>query len=179
MAFFFQLAYTLMLFLVLSTPLQAGEIQEQHFSSHLRFEQLTTDDGLSYPNVYHIFQDSRGFMWFSTKYGLNRYDGMAFTLYTHEPDNPNSLSHNTVTMMVKDKQGFLWIGTYGGGLNSLDLSVSTDAPEAQHYFHQEDNANSLSHSRIRSIYRDNISVVLEHRVQDLAGFGNLPGLSHN
>ncbi len=30
-----------------------------------------------------------------------------------------------------------------------------------------------------ALYRDNISVVLEHRVQDLAGFGHLPGLSYN
>jgi hypothetical protein len=43
--------------------------------SRLRFEHLTSADGLSSESVFSILQDRRGFMWFGTQGGLNRYDG--------------------------------------------------------------------------------------------------------
>lgn len=40
-----------------------------------RFETIDVEDGLSQNSVYRIYQDKRGFMWFGTADGLNRYDG--------------------------------------------------------------------------------------------------------
>ncbi len=34
--------------------------------------------------------------------------------FTHDPNDPASLSNDTVTCIMKDKQGLLWIGTHGG-----------------------------------------------------------------
>src|SRR5690349_18215563 len=48
---------------------------------HLRFEHMGTPQGLSHSNVICVFQDSRGFMWFGTRDGLNRYDGYSFTVF--------------------------------------------------------------------------------------------------
>ena len=62
----------------------------------LRFTHLTTNDGLSQSNVKAIFQDRRGFMWFATQDGLDRYDGNAFVVYKHNPNDPGSLSANLV-----------------------------------------------------------------------------------
>ena len=42
------------------------------------FRHLTIADGLSQNAVSAIVQDRRGFMWFGTKDGLNRYDGYTF-----------------------------------------------------------------------------------------------------
>ena len=47
----------------------------------LKFEYLTTIDGLSHNNVSCILQDKQGYMWFGTEYGLNRYDGYAFNMF--------------------------------------------------------------------------------------------------
>ena len=47
----------------------------------VRFTHLTTNDGLSQGYVTAILQDRRGFMWFATRDGLNRYDGNAFVVY--------------------------------------------------------------------------------------------------
>jgi signal transduction histidine kinase/ligand-binding sensor domain-containing protein len=86
----------------------------------LRFEHIGTSSGLSQSNVICIFQDSRGFMWFGTRDGLNRYDGYKFTVYKFEADNPQSISHNTVQDIAEDNEGNLWIATWGGGLNKFE-----------------------------------------------------------
>jgi signal transduction histidine kinase/ligand-binding sensor domain-containing protein/DNA-binding response OmpR family regulator len=82
-----------------------------------RFKHLTTEDGLSQNAVFALYQDSRGFMWFGTKDGLNRYDGYSFTIYQHNPFDSTSISANYITALFEDRQGNLWIGTYDGGLN--------------------------------------------------------------
>ena len=56
------------------------------------FEHIPVEQGFAQRSVVCIFQDSRGFMWFGTEDGLNKYDGYKFTIYRHDSDNPNSLS---------------------------------------------------------------------------------------
>jgi ligand-binding sensor domain-containing protein len=80
----------------------------------LKFTHLTTNDGLSQSNVTAILQDRRGFMWFGTRDGLNRYDGNNFVVYKNNPKGPDSLTSNTVHDLMEDDQGYLWIATYTG-----------------------------------------------------------------
>ncbi len=58
-------------------------------------------------------------MWIGTEGGLNKYDGYNFTVYQHDPYNPNSLSNNHVTDLYEDSDGMLWIATHGGGRQPL------------------------------------------------------------
>lgn len=80
----------------------------------LRFERLSIEQGLSQQSVLTILQDRRGFMWFGTQAGLNRYDGYRVTVYRTDPDNPDSLPDNYVVASYEDEQGRLWFGTKGG-----------------------------------------------------------------
>jgi len=78
--------------------------------SGLRFRRLSTADGLSQTRVDQIVQDDRGFIWFGSQYGLNRFDGYEFKVFVHDPRNANSLSGVFVTALFKDRSGALWVG---------------------------------------------------------------------
>jgi two-component system sensor histidine kinase ChiS len=86
-------------------------------SSPIQFDRFSTEEGLSNPYIRCIEQDDRGFMWFGTINGLNRFDGYTFSIYTHDPDDPGSLSDNGIWTIFNDRHGDLWVGTAAG----LDL----------------------------------------------------------
>jgi len=79
----------------------------------IKFEHFSSNEGLSY-NVKCIQQDTLGFLWVGTLNGLNRYDGMQFIQYFHDPQDSTSLSHNNITKLYEDRKGNLWIGTEEG-----------------------------------------------------------------
>src|SRR5512135_2343428 len=85
--------------------------------SIVRFEHLSSKDGLSQNAGLDIFQDSRGYLWIGSQDGLNRYDGYSFKVYKHDPEDPTSISHNSILKITEDENGILWIGTWGGGLS--------------------------------------------------------------
>src|SRR4051812_21342607 len=87
---------------------------------NIRFAHLTTANGLSHSYVSSTLQDSRGFMWFGTADGLNRYDGYKMVVYQHDNNDPQSISNNHITGIIEDANGDLWIGTLGGGLNKFE-----------------------------------------------------------
>lgn len=86
------------------------------------FEHFGRREGLSQGTVSAIFQDHRGFLWFGTEDGLNRYDGKAFKVYRHDPRQPGSLSSGMVTCLAEDPSGQLWVGM-SGGLHVLDRAT--------------------------------------------------------
>ncbi|MDO8897758.1 MAG: two-component regulator propeller domain-containing protein, partial [Bacteroidales bacterium] len=88
-------------------------------TQNLNFKHLTIDDGLSQNAVFAILQDSKGFMWFGTKDGLNRYDGYNFMIFQHNPFDSTTLSSNFITRLYEDRKGNIWIGTIDAGVNVI------------------------------------------------------------
>jgi ligand-binding sensor domain-containing protein len=80
----------------------------------LKFEHLTTKDGLSSNSITSITEDKQGFMWIGTINGLNRYDGYRFKQYYHSNTDSNSLVNNGVQSITCDTKGRLWISTEDG-----------------------------------------------------------------
>jgi len=121
----------------------------------LRFEHVSTEDGLSDEDVTAIMQDNRGFMWFGTQDGLNRYDGYEIITFKFDPDNFHSLSNNWITTLHQDTSGMIWIGTKDGGLNTFDPITE----KFTRYQDNPDNPNSFDVSTIYDIYQDTDEII--------------------
>ncbi len=80
----------------------------------LQFSHLTSEDGLSKNSVLNVYQDSRGFMWFGTRDGLNRYDGYDFTTYREDKFDSTSIQSNIIIDVAEDSDGNLWLVTHKG-----------------------------------------------------------------
>jgi len=116
----------------------------------LKFSHLTTNDGLSQSYVNTILQDGRGFMWFATRDGLNRYDGNTFVVYKHNPNDPGSLSANFVEDLMEDDQGGLWVATFSAGVDKFDPITE----RFTHYRHDPSNPKSIGGDSVESLARD-------------------------
>lgn len=88
-----------------------------------KFEHISLKEGLSQSIVTCIYQDSRGFMWFGTQNGLNKFDGYDFTVYQHDTLNKASISGNFIRCIYEDSKGNLWIGTDANGLNRYNREL--------------------------------------------------------
>lgn len=115
-------------------------------SMPFHFHTLNLKNGLSQSSVMKVYQDSKGFMWFATRNGLNKYDGNSFQVYQHDNNNRSSLSHNHITDLLEDGHSNLWIGTISG-LNRLNLVTNQmtayDMEETGKLFSIEEWINSL------------------------------------
>ncbi|MDO4462626.1 MAG: two-component regulator propeller domain-containing protein, partial [Bacteroidia bacterium] len=60
------------------------------------FRHLSTENGISHNQVNDIYQDSEGFMWISTAWGLDRYDGYRVKNYQTIDGDTTSLRANFV-----------------------------------------------------------------------------------
>ena len=83
-------------------------------NKHFNFKNLTIEDGLSQSTVETIFQDSKGYIWFGTNDGLDRYNGYEFKHYKFDKYDKNSLPNNYIVDIIEDKYGYLWISTIAG-----------------------------------------------------------------
>jgi len=80
----------------------------------IRFERLTSGDGLSHPYVRGITRDHLGFMWFATTNGLNLYDGYTFTVFRNQPGDRTTLDFDDLRLVYEDSDHTLWVGGAGG-----------------------------------------------------------------
>lgn len=80
----------------------------------LGFERLDSEAGLSQNLVSSIVQDKRGFLWFGTDEGLNRFDGNEFKTFRHEENNPSSINGNSIPALLVANDSTIWIGTNNG-----------------------------------------------------------------
>jgi len=105
----------------------------------LPFRTYSIEKGLSEAVVNDLMQDSQGYLWIGTSYGLNRFDGVQFKNYYSE----DGLLNNKVFSLYEGKKGGIWIGT-GGGVNVLRADSIYTMPELK----------PLESSTILDIYQD-------------------------
>ncbi|MEM9325602.1 MAG: two-component regulator propeller domain-containing protein [Bacteroidota bacterium] len=94
---------------------------------------------ISQSTITMIFEDPEGFLWFGTRYGLNKYDGRFFHTFLHNSDDSTTLSNNRINDVSIDEIGNFWIAT-DRGVNYLDRSTGL----ITQYYHDPARKNSLS-----------------------------------
>ncbi|MBN1292767.1 MAG: diguanylate cyclase [Candidatus Latescibacteria bacterium] len=122
-------------------------IQPYITDAKIRFDRFDVRDGLSDNTVTSICRGSKGFMWFGTTNGLNRFDGYSYIHFKHDLNDSTSISDNYIQDIFEDKSGNLWIGTLNGGLNRFER----DSESFVRYMHDPDNPEGISSNLISSI----------------------------
>ena len=109
------------------------------------FRSLDINNGLSQNTVHAILQDKQGFMWFGTKDGLDRYDGISFQTFMKES---GTLGNNFVTSLYEDAQGQIWIGT--------DVGIYVYSPQTERVerFTKKSNLNTGIDCTIKQVTGD-------------------------
>ena len=138
------------------------EEQGKAHPAFIHFKNIPGDpSSLSNNNIRSIYEDNDGILWIGTEYGLNQYipedktpGSAVFSRYLHDPDDPASLSNNTVWSIYRDGQGILWIGT-SGGLNKLIIDDPGNSSHGFiHYTHVPGDPSSLSNNEVSVIFED-------------------------
>ena len=132
---------------ILFSPVFTIPVKAQ--TNTIRFENISTEQGLSQSTVHAILQDRQGFLWFATEGGLDKYDGYQFTVYQHDPGNSQTLSDNLISSLYQDAQGNLWVGT-STGLDRFDPQNGT----AVNTFRYPDMPPALVRQSATAIFQD-------------------------
>lgn len=117
--------------------------------NEINFTSLSTKDGLSSNAVTAILKDRYGLMWFGTEDGLDKFDGINFTVYRQKPGDSTSLQANEILALHEDREGNLWIATSGGSLSLYDRKK-----DAFINFPANSGPNSIANKVIRSVCSD-------------------------
>ena len=97
------LSFVVCVVLAMSLKSQEGHIVQNQY----KFKFLTVDQGLSNNNVSYICQDARGFMWFATRNGADRFDGQNIVPYRHNPKDSTTISNNIIRVIFSDSKSIL------------------------------------------------------------------------
>nr|WP_294949677.1 sensor histidine kinase [uncultured Mucilaginibacter sp.] len=104
-----------------------------------RFETIGVNDGLSQSSVYSVYQDKKGFMWFGTADGLNRFDGHAIKVFKVK-DNASANSNYVRGNTREDKQGNIWFTNETG---IFCFNVAREVLTRRHALSQNDQASGV------------------------------------
>lgn len=138
------------LFIILiSSSLNYSFNYDKSIFKNIYFEVIDSKNGLSNSSISCIVQDSKGFIWFSTQNGLNRYDGKQFLIFNKHPFVKNAIPNQLIQTMYMDKDDILWLGTYGG-LCKFDINRGTFTS----YRHDINDDSSLPNDTVIAIERD-------------------------
>ena len=78
------------------------------------FRNYQVSDGLSGNAVGKMVQDKKGFMWFASRNGLNRFDGHNFRIFQSIAGDSLSIGSNSIFALYEDTSEKLWVGTHRG-----------------------------------------------------------------
>ncbi len=115
--------------------------------SEYKFRSFSIKEGLSQSTVQSIYQDEKGFMWFGTDDGINRFDGRGFVVLKYLKDGKTHAIRGKITGIDGDGKGALFIANYGVGLYIYDINYD----KVKSFNHVEGDKNSLISNYVYSV----------------------------
>lgn len=85
-----------------------------------QIKHFTVNNGLAQGTVMNILQDQKGFIWFGTWNGLNKFDGYTFKNYKAFPGDGCTLTSNRLLSVQETKYGDIWCKTYDNKIYLFD-----------------------------------------------------------
>lgn len=146
--YFLLMRYVIIFFIIIKGTFAKGQFIKYDFDTY------NTKDGLSQNNILTIAQDKKGFMWFGTEDGLNRFDGHEFKIFKHQENNPNSIISNSINALLVDDDSSIWIGTNNGLCRYFP-----DTEFIQHFPIDYTDVNKLNGGHITSITKDDLGKI--------------------
>jgi signal transduction histidine kinase/ligand-binding sensor domain-containing protein len=83
-------------------------------SQSYNFRHYQVENGLSNNATICSLQDTKGFLWFGTKDGLDRFDGYSFKIFRNSPEDSGSIGNNFIHCLYEDQNHIMWVGTEVG-----------------------------------------------------------------
>ncbi|MBC7888240.1 MAG: response regulator [Ferruginibacter sp.] len=79
-----------------------------------QFDAIDSKSGLSNNQVNSIFKDEKGYLWFGTMAGLNRFDGYNFKIFKHNISDTTSINDDYIIRIMQGPDHMLWVNTRSG-----------------------------------------------------------------
>jgi len=122
--------------------------------------------GMTAQIVKQIIKDRNGIIWVGTGIGfyklINKIDdpgGPIFEKYFNDPENPSSLSHNSISSICEDNTGTFWIGTANGISKLFPEEQTKSSPNFFNYKYNPEDSTTISDNSINQIFEDKSGVI--------------------
>lgn len=115
----------------------------------LRFENISTPEGLGHSHLFAIKSDINGLIWIGSWDGLTCYDGYEFTNFSPAKTNPGLAGSNVISVIEPDSLGHIWFGTEGAGMSvflpGTDTFINYRSVGAEGKRLSDNNVGSICH----------------------------------
>lgn len=121
-----------------------------------QYLQVIKQNGLT-KSVISLFKDKEGILWVGKPDGFLRIDERKGTvhLYTHQQDDPHSLSYSGICAIVEESPDVLWLGSFEGGINKFNKRTG----QCTRFLHDPSNPGSLSGNGISALFMDKSGIL--------------------
>jgi signal transduction histidine kinase/ligand-binding sensor domain-containing protein len=127
-------------------------------------DRLTSAEGLPSHSLYSVTRDAQGFLWFGSDNGAIRYDGRRMLVLRAEGDaDPDAdadtgsnagtrprISSNSASHVFVDRHGSTWLGTWGAGLDRIDLARG----RVDNWRFAADDPDSMASDLVQALFED-------------------------